>query len=46
MTINTDFCGGNAIIRSVADDTVVFSPDLRDTEGDWFYWAFEVKGAA
>lgn len=46
MTINTNFCGGNAIIRSVADDTVVFSPDLRDTEGDWFYWAFEVKGAA
>ncbi len=46
MTINTNFCGGNAIITSVKDNTVVFTRDLRDTEGDWFYWAFEVKDAA
>ena len=45
LTVTTDFCGGNAVIHSVTEDTVVFEPDLRDTEGPWFYWAFCVRGA-
>ena len=45
MEISTSFCGGNAKNIVIEDNTVRFLPDLRDTEGDWFYWAFEVKGA-
>ena len=45
LKVTTDFCGGNAVIHSVTEDTVVFEPDLRDTEGPWFYWAFCVRGA-
>ncbi|MBQ7298919.1 MAG: hypothetical protein IJW77_03660 [Clostridia bacterium] len=45
FTIHTNFCGGNAELLSVTEDTVVFTPELRDTEGDWFYWAFCVRGA-
>ena len=45
FTIDTDFCGGNATILSVADDTVTFVPDLRDTDDNWFYYAFRVRGA-
>lgn len=46
MEISLDFCGANAKILDVSDTEVQFQPDLRDTEGDWFYWAFAVKGAA
>jgi hypothetical protein len=46
MTINTGFCGGNALITKIEENRVSFMPDLRDTVGDWFYWAFEVTGAA
>ena len=45
MEIRTDFCGGNAGNIKIGGNTVSFLPELRDTEGDWFYWAFEVKGA-
>lgn len=45
FTINTNFCGGNAQILSASEDTVVFTPELRDTEGDWFCRAFCVRGA-
>ena len=38
LTVTTDFCGGNAVIHSVTEDTIVFEPDIRDTEGTWFYW--------
>ena len=34
FTIDTEIPAGNAI------------QDLRDTTGEWFYWAFRVKGAA
>lgn len=42
----TDFPGGNITIDRVSHDTVYLSPDLRDTEGYWFYWYFGLKGAA
>ena len=46
MNISVDFCGGNANILSIEENRVRFAPDLRDTDGDWFYWAFKVTGAA
>lgn len=45
MKISTDFCGGNAVILSEENGVVRFRQDLRDTDGDWFYWAFSVEGA-
>ncbi|MCZ2155306.1 MAG: hypothetical protein LC114_15620 [Bryobacterales bacterium] len=38
--------GGNIIVESVAGDTIRVRQDLRDTQGQWFYWAFRVRGAA
>ena len=29
----------------IEGDTVRLRPDLRDTEGWWFYWGFRVRGA-
>ena len=46
MRVSTDFCGGNAQILNIDNNKVSFLPDLRDTDGDWFYWAFKVTGAA
>ncbi len=43
--ITIDFPGGNAVIHSVSENKIKVSPDLRDTVGDWFYWAFRVDGA-
>ncbi len=37
--------GGNAIVESIAGDTVRLKPDLRDTQGNWFYWCFRVREA-
>lgn len=42
----TDFPAGNILIDRVSNDTVHLRPDLRDTEGNWFYWYFAVKGAS
>ena len=46
LHIDTDFPGGNAVLDTIDGDTVCLHPDLRDTEGNWFYWAFRVRGAA
>ncbi len=45
MTISSDFPGGNIVVEQIDGDTVRLRPDLRDTEGDWFYWHFRVSGA-
>jgi len=45
VRIDVDFPGGNGHIDAGADGVVVIRPDLRDTEGDWFYWAVRVRGA-
>ncbi|WP_232834870.1 M14 family zinc carboxypeptidase [Pleomorphovibrio marinus] len=34
---------GNASFVEVSRDTVYFKPDLRDTEGHWFYWHFKAS---
>jgi hypothetical protein len=46
FTIDCDFPGGNIIVEKVEGDHVYVCQDLRDTEGNWFYWNFRVRGAA
>lgn len=46
MTISKDFEGGNIRVVSIEEEHVRLECELRDTEGDWFYWAFRVQGAA
>jgi hypothetical protein len=43
---DADFPGGNIVVDSIAGDTLTLRQDLRDTEGNWFYWYFRVRGAA
>jgi len=45
MRIDSGFEGGNINVLSIQGDDVKLAVDLRDTEGDWFYWAFRVYGA-
>ena len=44
--IDCDFPGGNIIAERIEGDTLVLCPDMRDTAGSWFYWAFRLRGAA
>ena len=48
MRIHSDFTGGNIVVdrMDTENNTVYLERDLRDTEGDWFYWAFCAEGAA
>ncbi|MGI6337500.1 MAG: hypothetical protein ACOXZM_10785 [Eubacteriales bacterium] len=46
MRIFTDFTGGNVHVLEQTGDVVRIEPELRDTMGVWFYWAFAVEGAA
>ncbi len=34
------------MLERIESDTAYIRQDLRDTEGDWFYWYFGVRGAA
>lgn len=43
FSINADFPGGNILIERVEGDTIHLRPDLRDTEGWWFYWNFKIR---
>jgi hypothetical protein len=43
--IDADFPGGNIIVEKIEGDAVFLHQDLRDTQGDWFYWVFRVRGA-
>ncbi len=43
--VTTDFTGGNGKVLELRKDFVRLEPDLRDTQTDWFYWAFCVEGA-
>ncbi len=45
MTIHNKFVGGNIMIDHREGDHVYLKNELRDTDGDWFYWAFCVEGA-
>lgn len=46
LEIDAAFPGGNILIDRIDGDAVHLRQDLRDTAGDWFYWAFRVRGAA
>ena len=43
MIITKNFPGGNIKVISQAPDHVVVEREMRDSEGDWFYWAFCVE---
>jgi hypothetical protein len=45
MNIYSDFSGGNLLVDKIKGDTIWVRPDLRDIEGDWFYWYFAVSNA-
>ncbi len=45
MRIDHDFEGGNIEVISIGDHEVTLACEQRDTEDDWFYWAFRVCGA-
>lgn len=46
IQVDCDFSGGNILLDGIEGDTVRVHQDLRDTQGDWFYWSFRVRGAA
>jgi hypothetical protein len=46
MQIDAAFPGGNIVVEKVEGDSVFLHQDLRETEGDWFYWCCRVRGAA
>ena len=46
FTVDTDIPAGNAIVNAVEGDRVSIRQDMRGTKGEWFYWAFRVRGAA
>lgn len=46
MYIHNLFPGGNIHIEKIEQNTIYLERELRDTEDDWFYWAFCVEGAA
>ena len=45
FVIDANYPGGNIVVEGVAGDTIHVRPDLRDTEGWWFYWGLRVRGA-
>lgn len=46
MKIHCNFTGGNIDVKNIDGDNIFVERQLRDTVGDWFYWAFCVEGAA
>ncbi|PCJ60032.1 MAG: peptidase M14 [Planctomycetota bacterium] len=46
LEIDCDFPGGNIIVDSISDNVIGLHQDLRDTDGDWFYWCFRLTGSA
>ncbi len=43
LQIDTDFPGGNIIVDQIEENQITLRKDLRDTAGDWFYWAFRCR---
>lgn len=46
LEISTAIPSGNVVVESITGAAARIRQDLRDTEGDWFWWCFEVSGAA
>lgn len=45
LKITNDFPGGNIEVAEICENEVILKNELRDTAGDWFYWAFCIEGA-
>lgn len=45
IRVDADIPGGNIIVDSIEGAAIRVHQDLRDTKGNWFYWAFRVRGA-
>ena len=45
MKIHQSFTGGNIRVLRQQGNDIYLENELRDTQGDWFYWAFCVEGA-
>jgi hypothetical protein len=46
VAVDADFPGGNSVLERIEGEAVYLHQDLRDTQGDWFWWHFRVRGAA
>jgi len=46
IEIDAKYPGGNIVVERIEGDQVYLRPDLRDTNGWWFYWNYRVRGAA
>ncbi len=46
LAVDDGVPAGNVVVEKIEGDVVYLKPDLRDTKGDWFYWAFRVCNAA
>ena len=46
LILDSLFPGGNIVLDRMDQDLVELHPDLRDTEGGWFYWCFRLRQAA
>jgi len=44
ITIDTQFPGGNVVVKGIEGDTVHLTPDLRGGQA-WFYWCFDAVAA-
>lgn len=45
MKIHGDFIGGNIEVVNRDGNDIYLENQLRDTQHDWFYWAFCIEGA-
>ncbi len=43
--VTDNFPGGNIIVKKIDGNNIYIENDLRDTVGNWFFWAFKVMGA-
>ena len=44
LTVDADIPAGNIIVEDIDGDIIRMRPDLRDTEGPWFYWHCRLHG--
>ena len=43
MNIDSSSPGGNIVVEKIEANAAWLHQDLRDTEGDWFYWYFRAS---
>ena len=46
VQVDCQLPGGNIVVDQIQDGLVRVHQDLRDTQGDWFYWYFRLRGGA